>query len=258
MPQFTRAKVHGILKNMDLLLDVTEIHAILGMVFSEHRVLGVSVGRDKTVHTSRLLDVRHDEWLLLNSLQPGVGNGSLRPGVKVTLYLPMEGYTLATHLACLSSTGPNSMLVTYPNLLRVHSNRQASRFSTSKDKTAHVEMIGRHGHVLGELQDINLEGLSFLGTDLSGEIHINEEVRLRLIPLHTEYSAMNLTGLVRFFGPDLPTGTASAKNRYSVQITDVENRELFNIFFDDLQKDSREMFRSAVMSEESYRMIAAI
>lgn len=255
----SHSHVQGLLKNTDLLLDQAEIHAVVCAVVEDKRELEVHVGREKGHYLATLIKIVQGESILMSQLEPQEGNYLLLlPNVKVTLFFLMGGYTLETTLACLKPPGKKGVRLSYPALFRVHSKRQVSRFSTPLDMTSFVEMVGNHGQARGELQDINQEGLSFVGSEVTGEMVVNEEVRLRLLPLGQVESAMELTGVLRFSGLDQGLEGAGARLRYSVQIVSIQDAEAFRLFFSQIKTCSHSLFRASVMSAESYRKIATI
>ncbi|MBF0126184.1 MAG: hypothetical protein HQM02_03135 [Magnetococcales bacterium] len=259
----SHAKVQTVLKNTDLLLDVEEIRALLTAVLTEKRVVEMRIGRDKAALVAHLEAFREGDFLALSPFGPDAVSGSrlenLSLGTKVTVSCMMGGYALETRLATLETTAAESWVrLSYPGLFRVHSKRQVSRFSTPLDMSSMVEMVGKADHVRGELQDINQEGLSFLGGDVVCGVALNEEVRVRLLPRATEDPPMALTGVLRFAGLERPKGVQASLCRYSVQITHVEDPKTFQRYFNKIKSCSNGLFRSSVMSSESYCFTVAI
>ncbi|NGZ06996.1 MAG: hypothetical protein G8237_11635 [Magnetococcales bacterium] len=254
----TYATVQGILKNTDLLLDAEEIRSIVVSARSTNRVVEVHAGRG-TVHDALLADIRVGDSLTLTLTDAETGNRDLHVGRAVTLHFHMGGYSLESRLECLEQVGDQGLRVSYPAMFRVHSKRQVSRFSIPMNMTCLVEMgLGESGMVRGELQDLNLEGLSFLGEPLAGEMPVNAAVRLRLVPTSLEDSPMELTGILRFSGREGQGGGAVPRYRHSVQVTGALDPELFRCYFNKISTCSHGWFRSAVISAESYRQTTSI
>ncbi|MBF0293962.1 MAG: PilZ domain-containing protein [Magnetococcales bacterium] len=255
----SQSNVQGILKNTDLLLDVTEIRSLLETMRAEKRVIELRAGRDKTTFHSHVTAFQQGQSLALARWEPESHFRQLTTGTRVNLFCLMGGYGLETAVACLAPPTGEELMLNYPGMFRVHSKRQASRFSTPLDMTCQVEMIGKNGQVHGELQDINQEGLSFLGDETGANApEINDEVQLRLIPATGEDPVMTVTGILRFSGLDRQKGGFSTRRRYSVQITGIDDPRAFQRYFSKIKTCSHALFRASVMSSENYSFIAAI
>ncbi|MBF0179115.1 MAG: PilZ domain-containing protein [Magnetococcales bacterium] len=255
----SQSNVQGILKNTDLLLDVTEIRSLLATMRAESRPIELRAARDKTTRHSHVTAFQPGKSLSLARWEPESHFRQLAAGTRVNLFCLMGGYGLETTVACLEPPTGEELLLHYPGMFRVHSKRQASRFSTPLDMTSQVEMMGKNGQVRGELQDINQEGLSFLGDEAGDNApQINDEVQLRLIPMTDEDPTMTMTGILRFSGLDRQKGGFVTRRRYSVQITGIDDAKAFQRYFSKIRTCSHALFRAAVMSSENYSFIAAI
>ncbi len=254
----TRAKVQGVLKNTDLLLDAAEIRSVIATLLKEKRVVNVRIGRDQTDYFASLIKSKDGKSIFITRLEPDSFNQQFVVGGEVHLYCQMSGYSLETTLTCLNNSKADSIRLSYPALFRVHSKRQISRFTTPLNLASFVEMVGDFGQAKGVLQDINLEGLSFLGSDVSGSFSTNEPVRLRLIPSAQGGDVMEMTAVLLFVGQDRQQPDSSSVSRYSVHITSVDDPSAFHEFFTKIKTSSHDLFRASVMSAESYRLIATI
>ncbi|MBF0428251.1 MAG: hypothetical protein HQL94_04955 [Magnetococcales bacterium] len=252
----SRAKVQSLLKNTDLLLNAEDIHFVMDKVLHEKRGLELRVNRGKTLYSASLLQKKAGKSLLISLLKSEVGNQALEPGGLVATLFQMEGYVLESRLTCLKSPDKEGTRLSYPELFRVHSKRQVSRFTIPMEKACIVEMTTEQGCVHGELLDINQEGLSFHTDKGLWEIPENSAVRLRLIP--ETHPAMDLAGILRHAGRVICNGGDSSRNRYSVQVMDTANLEAFRQYLSEIKTSFLDLFRTSVMSEESYRMITAI
>lgn len=253
----TQSTVQGLLKNTDLLLDAEEIRSVIASARAGNRVLELHAGRG-IVRDVLMAEIRFGDSLTLTLMDEAIGNRDLPVGRPVSIHFHMGGYSLESRLECLEQVGEQGIRVSYPAMFRVHSKRQVSRFSIPMNMTCLVEMTVESGVVRGELQDLNLDGLSFLGEALPGDTPVNPVVRLRLIPNSDDDLPMELTGIVRFTGCESKSNGSASRYRHSVQVTGALDDELFRRYFSKISTSSHSWFRAAVISAESYRRTTAI
>ncbi|MBF0628126.1 MAG: hypothetical protein HQL91_07880 [Magnetococcales bacterium] len=254
----THSSVQGLLKNTDLLLDAAVIRSVVASARNRNRTLELHVGSVGEVYHAFLTEICPGDCMTLTLLDAETGNRGLPVGIPMAIHFYMGGYSLETRLECLEQLGNQGIRVGYPAMFRVHSKRQVSRFSVPMDMTCLVEMTLDQTVVHGELQDINLEGLSFLGRGPATPLAVDSAVRLRLTPVADEDPALELHGVLRFSGQDPAPDGAEAYYRYSVQLTDAQDPEAFRNYFNKISTCSHGWFRASVISAESYRLTTTI
>ncbi|MBF0340432.1 MAG: hypothetical protein HQL95_05640 [Magnetococcales bacterium] len=253
----TQATVQGLLKNTDLLMDPHEIRAVVTSAQSGCRPLDLHAGRGRPVRQAVLADSREGHSLILAIQDPQVGNRDLTRGLQVSIRFHMGGYSLESRLDLLEILEDTRIRVAYPELFRVHSKRQASRYVVPMNMSCQVEMWAEQIVARGELQDVNLEGVSFLGESLSVPLSGNAAVRLCLTPASDGDPPLELTGILRFSGPEHQSG-AAPRYRHSVQVTGAADMDAFRRYFGKISTSSHGWFRAAVISAESYRLTSVI
>ncbi|MBF0212611.1 MAG: hypothetical protein HQM00_03485 [Magnetococcales bacterium] len=254
----SHATVQGLLKNTDLLQDAAEIRSVVESAHRGRRPLELHAGKGQAIRQAMLTEIRAGEWLLLNLPEEEPDNRTFAPGQRLAIYFYMGGYSLESKLECLALLGTRQLRVGFPALFRVHSKRQVSRFTVPMNMTCLVEMTRDSQVIRGELQDLNLDGLSFLGEASASGIGVEEAVRVRLIPSSAGDAPLEMTGVLRFAGQERHHAGGIPRFRYSVQLVGMMDPEAFRLYFGKISSTSHGWFRASVISAESYRLTTAI